>query len=74
MLKTAGPLFEQVDPGEEQEREHEQNDRQSDRPSVVELLQPHNDQVRSNLRFERKIAGDENNRAVFADSPRERHA
>ena len=41
-------------------------------PGVVVFLQAHDDEVGRNLGLERQVAGDENDRAVFADGPRER--
>ena len=67
----AAPGLQQVD-----DEQHDEGDRQHDRgdhrgAGIVELLELDDDEQRRDLRDAGNVAGDEDDRAVFADAARE---
>ena len=69
---AAVPPLQVIDGEQEQEGNHQHDDGQRGGAGVVELVQLVHDQQRDNLRLHRDVAGDENDRAVFAEGARER--
>src|SRR5438046_633144 len=60
------PVLEEIDREERDERDREDHDRDCRRLGVGELLQPGDDEDGRDLRLERHVAGDEDDRAVLA--------
>src|SRR5262245_22176528 len=73
-LITRAPTLDQVDQQQREERQHQQHHRDRRRFAVREFLEPRDDQDRRDLRFERHVAADEHDGAVFADAARERES
>ena len=68
----ADPGLQPVDDQQHDERRHQHHQRQRRGARIVELLQLGDDQQRHDLRLHRHVAGDEDDRSVFADGARER--
>src|ERR1035441_6421953 len=68
-LKPLRPLSDQVDSPDQHERTDQQHYRQRDGPRVVVLFEAHHDEIRRNLRLEWEVAGNEDDRDVFAYRP-----
>src|SRR5579872_248333 len=70
-MSSPGPVLQQVDNEKAAKRDDQHRACENARASVVELLEPDNDQQRHDLGDAGHIAGNEDHRPIFADPPRE---
>src|SRR5262245_34841175 len=68
----AAPRLDHIDDEQHREGNRQHHSRDDGRAGVVELLQPDHDQQRRDLGHERDVAGNEDDRSVFADGTCER--
>src|SRR6185312_14319280 len=67
-VPPARPGLDQVDGKEQQEGDQQHDGGDGGRARIVVFLEADEDQQRGDFRDERDIAGDEDDRAIFADS------